>query len=340
MWWGEDLSPFSVAGAQRLCPAPSLSPPHAVSSGGETALSDRAGASDIPPRRKVQEASGLPGGRALRPGLPRRKNPAASLRPTGACVLECSRGPARAVPVDPCAQAPAWGRTARPPTSNPPLPNPEPLAAALPAALPGGFARGGRGAAEGAVGSAMARPAGAQSQGDTQVRGSGSSSAMAAMAAPALPTPSRDLCPHSSPFSALLPSADIHTCTQTGCPRPEIAHMLAHVCARCRVVDDPHAHPHSHICPPGSCTHAHTVWAHSDTRRVVHDPDAHPRSNVHTRHVHSPAHSPALSQNSGADTSTQEGRALGARGGPQGSPGPVPSPPTLAPALGTSFPGA
>lgn len=84
------------------------------------ALSDHAGASDIPPRGKVQEASGLPGGRALLPGLPRRKNPAASLRPTGACVLECSRGPARAVPVGPCAQAPAWGRTARPPHLQPP----------------------------------------------------------------------------------------------------------------------------------------------------------------------------------------------------------------------------
>lgn len=54
-------------------------------------------------------------------------------------------------------------------------------------------------------------------------------------------------------------------------------------------------HTCSHTHTPGTCTHVHTVWAHSGTRRVVDDPVARPRSHTHTGHVHSPARSPAVS---------------------------------------------
>lgn len=54
-------------------------------------------------------------------------------------------------------------------------------------------------------------------------------------------------------------------------------------------------HTCSHTHTPGTCTHVHTVWAHSGTRRVVDDPVARPRSHTHTGHVYSPARSPAVS---------------------------------------------
>lgn len=234
MPWGGDLSPSQRRGPQRLCPAPSLSPPQSAPEGRRALSEVRARLTSRPergsgrPRRAGAPPRAQEGGRTPRPlsgpQEPVCRNAAAD--PPGLC--QWVRAPGHLPGAEPSRSSP---RPSTRPGSPAPLLGPAASRAEADGhqrALwarprPGPREPGARATPRTLAGPGLGRQLKTARDGRTRT-------------AHSLERPR----PCASPFSAPLPSADTHTCTQTGCPGPRL-----------------HTHLHAHAA--GTCSHAHAV---------------------------------------------------------------------------------